>query len=87
MTRLVSRLTSDDNLFSFDLLLTESMVVSSSKMAELANELLKTIRATQELRSNVSHVFERLGDGAQGKEHVFLSELQRNLLSVNTALE
>ena len=63
-----------------------------SKMADVET-LLTAIKATQELRASVAHVFERLSEGMRdsnnpiGKEKAaekaFLAELQQNLLVVN----
>ncbi len=56
------------------------------------SELLSAaLKSTQELRASVGHVFQQLGEGLKdvnettgtdGKEKVFLSDLQQRLLAV-----
>ena len=63
------------------------------KMNENSNDqLLKAIKTVQNLRSCVASVFEKLENGIadttdpQGREKVFLSDLQQRLVDVNEKL-
>ena len=75
------------------MMLETSVVNFSDKMNENSNDqLFKAIKTVQSLRSSVASVFEKLENGIadtrdpQGREKVFLSDLQQRLVDVNEKL-